>query len=200
MTIPNSHSPQPTRLLLDRARSGDDAAAGALFATGIARLDTYVHARLGPALRQKTEVDDVVQETLLKAFDSLTDFDDRGEGTFAGWLCRIAENVIRNLATHHRAAKRAADVEVVRVTRILATARETAAGPATIAAVRDDGQGLRDALDRLSDELRTVMLLRHFQDCTIDEIAATTNKSASAVRRALGRAMRELGEVLGGQS
>lgn len=184
-------------MLLDRAQAGSETAAGELFATATGRLATYVHARLGPVLRAKLEVDDVVQETLVNALEALDQFDARGSGSFAGWLCRIAEHVICNLAAHHAAARRTAKVETDRVSRILALVRESIDGPATQAAISDDGRELCAALDQLPEELRTVVLLRHFQDCTLDEIAEATQMSASAVRRALGRAIRELGTGLG---
>lgn len=198
----NTSDPNPplTRQLLDRARKGDEVAASSLFANVLGRLETYVHARLGDRLRARLQVDDVVQETLLKALTALPEFEDRGPGTLSGWLCRIAENVIRNLAEHHGAARRTPVVEAGRVSRILATARASVAGPATLAAGSDDGRALRSKLDSLPEELRVVILMRHFEGRTIDEIAAATDSSASAVRRALGRAVRDLGQGLGGQS
>ncbi len=194
----NTPDPHPTAHLLSRARNGDDGATSALFATGVARLEAYAHARLGPTLRSRVEVDDVVQDTMVRALDSLGDFESRASGSFGAWLCRIAENVIRNLAAHHGAARRNADAEVDRASRVLAGARTTAAGPMTRAADHDEFRALGAALDGLDDELREVVLLRHFQECTIDEIAEHTRRSPTAVRRALGRAMRTLGDTLGG--
>ena len=54
------------------------------------------------------------------------------------------------------------------------------------------------ALDRLEPDEREVLLLRHFQGLTIDEAAVVLGRSATAVRRLLGRAARRLGEELAG--
>ncbi len=74
--------------------------------------------------------------------------------------------------------------------------RDSAAGPATGAHGRDRDARLARALGALPDDEREVLLLRHFQDRTVEEIAALVARSPSAVRRAIGRATSRMGSML----
>ena len=183
-------APASTARLLQRARDGDRAAYDRLFALAADRLLLYVRLRLGKGLRDRLESMDVVQEAYLEAWKDLATFEPRDDGAFARWLCRVAENRLRGLADHHGAQKRQArDVEDV---------RRTLPGPATSAARRETRVRVEAALDRLEPDEREVLLLRHFQGLTIDEAAVVLGRSATAVRRLLGRAARRLGEELAG--
>ena len=72
-------------------------------------------------------------------------------------------------------------------------------GPATSMVRRDERDRLADAVDQLPDEDREVLLLRHFEGLTVEATADRTGRSASSVRRALGRAVAQLGRKLGAE-
>ncbi|MBI4606371.1 MAG: sigma-70 family RNA polymerase sigma factor [Planctomycetes bacterium] len=92
--------------LIAKAKQGDRRAFSRLLELCHNRLHVLVGLRLGPKLRQEVEVDDVLQETYLRAFRSLDRFTWRHEGSFLQWLATIAEHVIRDLARRHGAQKR----------------------------------------------------------------------------------------------
>ncbi len=182
--------------LVARAKGGDETAYDALFALAADRARLFVRLRLGPKLRKKVDVDDVVQDAYLEAHKSFGTFRYQGDGSFTRWLCRIIENRIRGLADHHGAQKREPPAAMERVSRIEHRVAAARTGPQTAVLRGEQSARLIAAVDALADEERDAVLLRFFQDRTIDQIADLIGKSPSAVRRLLGRATRRLGALL----
>lgn len=185
-----------TAVLVQRARGGDREAYDALFALAADRARLFVRLRLGPALRAKVDVDDVLQEAYLEAHRSFERFRYHGDGAFSRWLCRIIENRIRGLADHHGAVKRKPPGALARVSRIEQRVAAARTGPQTAALRGERSALLVQAMDALADEEREVLLLRFFQDRSLDDIAHTTGRSPTAVRRLLGKATRRMGTLL----
>ena len=185
-----------TEALAARAKQGDARAYDRLFALAFERARLFVRLRLGAGLRTKLDSRDVLQEAYLEAHRAFDRFEYRGPGSFTKWLCRIIENQIRGLADHHRAQKRSPPGQVARVSRVLHRLEALSTGPATQALQNDANARLVTSMDALPDEQREVLLLRFFQDRTIDEIAALSGRSATTARRLLGRAALALGAML----
>lgn len=185
-----------TGALVLRARAGDREAYDRLFALTADRVLLYVRMRLGEGLRRELESMDVLQEAYAEALRSLGDFDRGDDGAFARWLCRIAENRIRDLADRHGAAKRRPPGGVRPVTEVLDRVRASGTGPVTCAARAEKRACLERAVGALGDEERQAILLRYFQDRTVEEMGEVMGKSPSAVRRLLGRAIARLGDEL----
>jgi RNA polymerase sigma-70 factor (ECF subfamily) len=149
------------------------------------------------------EVDDVLQDTYMRAFQSVQQFEWRGSGTFRQWLGGIAENVIKGLARHHfHTQKREASREVP-----LSQRRRTSSGGSTHLGSllahhgTSPSKGIRRnerldrleaALGRLSEDHREVIILARLRDLPIKEIAKRMGRSADAVSMLLLRALREL--------
>lgn len=192
--------PQISRLsarLLRRARGGEREAYDQLFALATDRVLLYIRVRLEGPLRMRVDPLDVLQETYLEAHRSFDRFEDRGERSFTRWLCRIAERTLGGLRDHHRARKRRPPRRLLTRSTILRNLRASGVDPRTVAERREELERLRDALSSLEPPERKALLLRYFQERTIDEIAAEIGKSATSVRRLLGRATARLGERLG---
>ena len=118
-----------------------------------------------------------------------------GDRDFVAWLCRVAENCLRDAIKFAGAAKRRSGAEgpgSSAVTRI----RDQRTGPFTAAIRREGREQLAVALEQLDDVPRRALLMRFFQDATLDEIAQTLRKSPTAVRRILSRALRDTGRQL----
>ena len=189
-------SGRTTGALVARAKAGDRSAYDGLFALAADRARLFVRLRLGPALREKLDADDVLQEAYLEAHRAFGSFRYQGDGAFTRWLCRIIENRIRGLADYHGAKKRQAPEGLARVSRIEQRVAASRTGPQTAVLRGERRDRLASAMDRLDDAEREALLLRFFQDRTIDEIAHLSGQSASAARRLLGRATRRLGTLL----
>lgn len=195
--------PTDLTILLQGAKDGDRDARDRLFARAAERVLLYARMRLGAALRARVDAMDVLQETFLHAhrdWDRFQPNDDDVDRGLAQWLCAIAENRIRDLADWHGAKKRNVGREVRDVTVVLRDLQRSGHGPATSMVRRDERNRVSDAVDTLADEDREVLLLRHFEGLTLDTIAERTGRSASSVRRALGRAVQQLGQQLGARS
>src|SRR5262245_20103862 len=99
--------------LLTRIDKEDESAFTTLFEKYQKRLALLIHYRLSPELSRLTEVDDVLQETFLKAFRDIKQFRYENPGSFLSWLLKIADHVIADAARFHGRQKRRA-AELVR--------------------------------------------------------------------------------------
>lgn len=170
-----------------RAQAGHRTTRNALFERVTPRLTRMAAARLGRRSVASLEVEDIVQETLLRAFTSLEKFTPRCEGAFIFFLRRILLNVI---ADQGRKAKRAppqAELEV----------EPAARGPSPVeAAVGTEAfENYQRAVERLPDGQREAVVL--FVECGMDfpEIAAALESpSVDAARMVVARGVKKLAE------
>ena len=187
MTHTHTHG---TAGLVERARAGDREAYDQLFALASDRALMFIRMRLGDGLRGHVDSLDILQQAYLEAHRCFGDFTYRGESSFSRWLCRLIENRIRDQAGHYGAKKRTPPEPQV------AEVLGRATGPVTAAGRAELRERLEQAMARLPEEQREALLLRHFQQRTIDEIAEVCGRSATATRRLLGKATRRLGALL----
>jgi len=87
---------QSTALLLDLVRGGDQAARERLFGRFLPLLESWAHRRLPGYARDLAETDDLVQLTLLRAFNNLDTFRARHEGAFLAYLRNTLMNAVRD--------------------------------------------------------------------------------------------------------
>src|SRR5262245_9514205 len=87
--------------LIRRAQKGDRDAFDALIRAHEAELKKHARVRIGEHLKSKVEVEDVVQETFARAWQSIASFQWTGEGAFVAWLKGIVEHVILKLVSRH---------------------------------------------------------------------------------------------------
>lgn len=177
--------------LAARALTGDRDAWDALFARARDGLRRRVEARLGPGLRKRLEIDDVLQETCLRAYLSRERFEWRGEASFLGWLSTISEYVIRESARRHR-----------RVPDVLAGDIEgdVAAGDSSPSCgVRRDErfERLLRAYERLAVDHRKVLRLVRLEGLSVRTVAQRMGRSESAVRHLVLRALQQLRQHFG---
>lgn len=181
-----------TAVLLDRIRSGDEAARERLFARVLPALQRWAHGRLPTSARHLADTEDLVQVTVSRALARLEHFEHRGEGAFFAYLRQILLNAIRD---EHRRATRSPRRGL----------DETMADPApslldrTID--RDTLERYERALASLDEEARQAVLLRLEFGYSHVQIAEALGKpSADAARMAVARAMVELAQRMGGES
>jgi len=162
-------------------RSTEADAAADLYARHSNRIFGYC---LG-LLRNREEAEDAVQTTFLNAYRGLR----RGvRPEFeAAWLFKIAQNVCR---TRHENAWRRGRLET---THDLDALQDVVAAPE-----HASGQAaeLTEALNRLPEQYRTIILLREWQGLSCREIAAKTGLSEGAVEMLVFRARRALAKNL----
>lgn len=124
-------------------------------------------------LRQEEDVADAIQETILKAYKAVHTL--REPKYFKTWIFRILINECNTLLSRRSRSISYAEV------------------PENPDHGHDyDHVDLREAVDRLDEQKRIVIVLHYFEDLTTKQIADTLNISESAVKMRLQRARNEL--------
>ena len=132
------------------------------------------------------EADDIAQEALLKAYTASGGFED--DGGFSRWIYRIACNC---LSDHQRKdAVRAGTLSIEKAYSISSASHSDDTF---------DYQELYRAIDGLTLNERTAVLLFYMEDRPIKEIAAIMNASEGTVKANLSRGRTHLRERLKGE-
>jgi len=150
-------------------------------------------------LRSKLDASDIVQQTMMQAHQTFTQFRGQSEAELRGWLRRIlARNLIhasrdygrakRDLAREH-SIEAALDASSARVDVWLAANQSS---PSLRVAHEEQVTRLADALTHLPDAQREVVMLHYWQGWTIAAIARHMSRSSSAVAGLLKRGLRKL--------
>jgi len=162
-----------------RAKEGDTSALHFLYVKYADDVCGYVRS----IVRDADEAEDITQNVFAKLMTAILKYE-RRDVPFAAWILRVA----RNMALDHVRARRQIPVEEVR------TSDE---GHEQVGFER--AQCLRDALGRLPEDQRAVLVLRHIAGLTPGEIADRLGKTEGSVhglhhrgRGALQEALREL--------
>jgi RNA polymerase sigma-70 factor, ECF subfamily len=122
------------------------------------------------------EAEDVTQQVFAKLLTVLVKYDDRGVPFFA-WLLRLA----RNVAIDHLRGRRATPAEEI-----------FGADERADDSVSERSRCLREALDALPEEQRSVVVLRHVVGLTPGEIASAMGRSESSIHGLHHRGRRAL--------
>jgi RNA polymerase sigma-70 factor (subfamily 1) len=178
--------------LIDRIHHGDREALSLLFDRHRRRLAVLAHYRLGPQLRGQVEVDDILQETMLKAYVQFDQFTYRSPGSFQCWLARILDHVIADVARYHGRQKRQA-------AEVLPLRSESNPGghepvdsktPSRLLAQEEGLRALLRELDELPHDYREVILFMKLEGLTTQETAERMGKSRETVALLLHRALK----------
>lgn len=178
--------------LVRRCQHGDTDAFGRLVARHDKRVYALVARVLGPAATAD-DVDDAAQDVFVQAWRALPRF--RGDAQFSTWLYRIATNMA--IKQWHRAKRGAPAVSQEDLPpAVRAALADPARGPEDEAASRAQGRALREAVDRLPEKQRTVLLLHYFDDMPCEEVAALLGCSVGTVWSRLHYGCRKLRQTL----
>jgi RNA polymerase sigma-70 factor (ECF subfamily) len=116
----------------------------------------------------------------------------RGEASFATWLYAIALNVCRG-----RLRKRHTREHLAQIWHALPLPDQNAAQHAEQVAIKHEAdRAVWQALQRLSEKQREVVILRYYHDLKLDDIAQLAGVSDRTVRTWLHQAHEELRELL----
>jgi RNA polymerase sigma-70 factor, ECF subfamily len=179
--------------LVERAQQGDQDAFAALFERCRSRLAVIIHCRLSSDLRRDADVDDILQETMMRAFRDIQRFEYRAPGSFVSWASRIAEHVIVDAARSQDRQKRAG--EHVRLRSESNPGGPEPAHSYTPSRIFRENESLGqlvETLNLLPEDYRRVILLAKVEGLAISEIAARLEKSNEATSLLLHRAIKRL--------
>src|SRR5204862_2770245 len=179
--------------LLEQARRGENAARTELVMRHGRQLFGLAAALLGGG---DADVNDVVQETFLAAFDGgLKAFN--GNASLATWLGGVLVNRVRKLRRYRlsRPSVPLHGLERHGVERQPAADDQASRGPATQVEQRID---VATMLDSLPPEYREVIVLREWQQMSYAEMASVVGVPERTAETRLTRARRMLGQRFGG--
>lgn len=169
--------------LLRRAQTGDAKAYGELYEMHVDRIFAYVFGKL----RSRPDAEDIVEQVFLQAWQSIERYDAES-GSFAGWLFRIAHNL---MVDHFRRAGRVRMVEFQDQ-----MVRDTAPSPEDRMVRQAVAGELHEAIGGLTQEQRQVIVLKFFSGKSNRDIADQLGKSEGSIKALQHRALRSLGRLL----
>ncbi|MCP3914335.1 MAG: RNA polymerase sigma factor [bacterium] len=177
--------------LRDRILDGDREAAEALFRAHADTLFEFVYYRVG---MDRTICEDVVQETLLVAFDKLGDFD--GRSSLHTWMCGIAKNRIR---TGRRKRQPVAIEDLLHETdaeidAVLADV-EREPLPEDVLEARETRELVGAALSSLPPNYRRALADKYLEGLSVPETARREGVGVKAAESTLHRAKQAFGRV-----
>jgi len=162
-------------------------------------LKLIAQLQLSPRLRTKEDASDVVQHVMLAACKDINNFRGTTEAELRAWLTRIACNVIAHLGRHYSRRRREIAREVPLAFRLEKSS--TILHQSLIGKEAQPGDGLiaQEALEKLLDSLlnlledeRTAVVLKHFHQWTLAEIAEHIGRTEGAVAGLLRRGLAKL--------
>lgn len=174
----------PEHQWIQAAQRGDTQAFGQLVKGHARRLHQVCQRLLGDA----TAAEDVLQDAFINAWRSLPGFDARS--AFGTWLHRIAVN---SALAHLR--RRRPEVSIDLDDNDAPSGSLHLAGaedPAEHASNQQFGLQLAGALEALSHAERSAFVLRHFEQYSLQEIAAVLGCNVNASKQVVFRAVRKL--------
>lgn len=185
--------------LLARARRGEPLALDRLLDRYRSRIRSLVRKKLGDGLRKNVESSDIVQSVCLEAVKGIAEADLTSEEGLLAWLARLADNTIKDKNRYFKAQKRRVEAQPDDG-EFLGLSQVPGAGPTPS---RDLGrvermEFLMQALKRLPEDYRRVILLVRFEKKSHEEAARIMGRSERATRMLLARARVRLLKSLDG--
>ena len=181
------HPIRQVRPLVERARAGDRDAFDELVRLHFAPIYSMLHRHVG----NHEDAEDLAQECFVRAWRSIALY--RHEGSFLGWLLRIAVHLVRD---HHRGASRRPRLATGPCElESLPPARGVA--PIEVSGQRELGLRLGEALRHLPERLRTALVLRVLEGRDYEEVGNALGVTRATARTHVMQARKRLVRWLG---
>jgi len=171
------------------AKAGDRGAMHELYERNRSRIYSLAYRYAGNV----ADAEDILQDTFIKAFQSLQKCQLNENSYFATWLYRIAVNCSLD---HFRRRRRHKDNVELSENLAAAAGNEEDATPESEYVRNESASQVRRGLERLTERKRMVVVLRHYQQLKIGEIAETMGCSQGSVKKQLFRALGQLKKEL----
>jgi RNA polymerase sigma-70 factor (ECF subfamily) len=190
----------------DELRAGGAECLAALFSARRDRLRRLVAWRLDPRLKGRLDASDVLQEVYLDAQRRLHEFLNRSGLSLDLWLRLLTGRRLVELHRQHiGAAMRSAGQEVSIDGWAFASAPSLAAqlighltSPSQAAARAETATRLTQALEGMDPIDREILVLRHLDELSNNEVAVLLGLQKAAASNRYIRALRRLREILAG--
>ena len=195
-----------TERLLEDARTGDAGAVDKLLTEFRAPLRRVIDLRLDPAIARRVDASDIVQDVLLEANQRLVEYLKKPDMPFHLWLRHLAQDRIIDTHRRHRLAQRRSVDREQPIARpawtdessvsLVAQLVDTERTPTSEAIQQELLRKLTAAIDQLAEDDREVVLMRHHEGLSNQEVAQALNLTEAAASMRYLRALRRLKDVL----
>ncbi|MCA9170231.1 MAG: sigma-70 family RNA polymerase sigma factor [Planctomycetales bacterium] len=193
--------------LIGQAKSGDPDALGCLFDVYQSYVRLVARIEFDLRLAPKIAPSDIAQETFLQAKRSFPHFLGSTEGELIAWLrsilaSQLAANVRRYQAQRRdirleQHAKHSIDQSAAKLEYLFADRGRT---PSESAIRRERSVILADALAKLSEEYREIIVMRHLQGQSFSDIAELGDRTIDSVKGVWRRALAKLKVIIDEES
>lgn len=198
--------PDPDQLLAE-ARGGSPESLGRLLQLYENYLRILASTQLDGKLRARFSASDVVQDTFCDAHRDFAKFRGSSERELLAWLRQILVNNLSHLVEQHVLAEKRnvrREVSAGQIgaaigrssARLEAMLVDRAPSPSADARRREYSVILADQLGALPGDYREVLVLRHLEGLSFDEVAQRMGRTSGAVRMLWLRALGKLKELL----
>lgn len=174
------------RLLVERATGRDAEAFGELYDMHVVRVYRHIYYLVNSV----SEAEDLTAQTFLQAWEAMDRYQDRGV-PFVSWLLRIAHNLA---ISHLRSRREGSQLHEGLVDH------DSLRDPEKMAERQVEEARVRQAILKLGNEQRQVIILRFVEDLEYREVAEIVGKSVAAVRVIQHRALCTLRKMMQAES
>ena len=145
------------------------------------RHKSRIYTAIYMIVKDRYEAEDLLQDTFIKAVNTIKRGRYNEEGKFLPWISRIAHNLAID---RFRRNKRYPEVVLEDGSRVFDSLQFSEESYESKQMLRDSKSRLRDLIKELPTEQKQVLIMRHFLDMSFQEIADRTDVS---INTALGR-------------
>src|SRR5579871_3846830 len=167
------------------------------------RLRLLARAELDVLLQGKIDPSDVVQQTLLEAYQARDQFRGKSEAELVAWLQRILAHNLADVVRRYSTAARDVALEnsleaslAESASRLDVWLADERSSPSQHVLRQEQLGRLYEALMKLPEDQRIVVEAKHLQGLSANEISEKMGKSVTAVGGLLRRGIRRLRELL----
>ena len=195
-----------TKDMLSAAKTGDAGAVERLLAEFREPLRRVIDLRLDPVLGRRVDASDIVQDVLIEANQRLTEYLRSPAMPFHLWLRHLAQDRIIDAHRRHRQAQRRSidkeqplhrpawvDESSMQLASQLVDTEKT---PASAAIHLELQRRLETAMTRLADDDRDIILMRHHEQLSNQDVATELGLTEAAASMRYLRALRKLRAIL----
>jgi len=182
-------------MAVERTLAGDRDAYRVL----VERYSLYLYRLAYRMTGNAHDAEEVVQEAFLRAYQSLSQF--AGNSNFGTWVYRIAANYAidrlrqRNVEEARQALPSRPTEDGTEVDT-MAMIKDPSASPEHLASSAELAAKMQQALESLTPAERTAIVMRHWEGCAIEEIAAVLKSNSNATKNTVFRAVAKLRKAL----
>jgi len=192
--------------LIREAKASGEPAFGRLLARYASYLTLLARVEVGRRLQGKLDPADLVQDTFLEAHRHFAVFRGSTEPEFTSWLRQILAGVLANTVRRYFGTK-ARDPRLEQELRaavdqsscmLVGQLAAPGSSPSEAASRRKQAVLFADALGRLPDDYREVIVLRHLEGLTFPAVADRMGRTVDSVEKLWLRGIARLRQAVGG--